>query len=72
MTSHPLQYQVRISPLPRVVDQQGHDVPNSRVRSIGFPNAYVDGPDGRIGYINGPGAAEIEVDGNVIRNVPLC
>lgn len=68
-------YQVKVSgggALPMVVDVNGNAVANARVKSIGFPHAVSHAGGKTEHYISGPGTAVIEVNGQLIADVPLC
>jgi hypothetical protein len=65
-------YMVQILPRPTVVDANMQPVAGGFVVSISFPSATQHGSGGQMNYINGPGSAVIEVNGQLFANVPLC
>jgi len=69
-----MQYEVKVGgKTPQVVDLNGQPVAGAKVRKIEFPGISVPGPGGiTTSYVSGPGHAAIEVNGQVITNVPLC
>ena len=70
---HPARvYQVKLVPIPMVIDAEGSPVPNSHVVEITFPGDTIETMLGRVNTIVGPGAAKVIVGEARIRGVPLC
>lgn len=61
-----------VNGMPTVFDKNtGQVVQGALVIAISFPSGQVHGANGSVGYITGPGTAEIEVNGVKIKGVPL-
>jgi len=65
-------YQVRIAPVPTVIDAVGSPVDHAQVLEIASPGDTVDTPIGRANVIVGAGVAKIIVGDMTVRGVPLC
>lgn len=65
-------YQVRIAPVPTVIDGEGKPVDQAQVLEIVFPGDTIDTPIGRANVIVGAGVAKITVGDTTLRGVVLC